>query len=69
MIKCDWPDPSDETLPQARVEFPAHRGVGLPLLPADHPLDVFAKYVERMVGKEEREADAAVRRELDARLG
>ena len=32
-------------------------------------VDVFAKYVERMVGREEREADAAVRRELDARLG
>ena len=32
-------------------------------------VDVFAKYVERMVSRGEREADAAVRRELDARLG
>jgi riboflavin synthase len=32
-------------------------------------VDVFAKYVERMVAREEDEADAHVRRELDARLG
>jgi riboflavin synthase len=32
-------------------------------------VDVFAKYVERMVSRGERDVDAEVRQELDARLG
>jgi riboflavin synthase len=37
--------------------------------PVHVEVDVFAKYVERMVSRGERDVDAEVRRELDARLG